>query len=40
MDPEIPPQASYGGILAQGIDFLSPRYPISRIVSFGINMSF
>lgn len=40
LDPEIPAQANYGGILAQGIDFASPRYPLSRIVSFGVNMTF
>jgi TonB-linked SusC/RagA family outer membrane protein len=40
LDPEIAPQANYGGILAQGIDFPSPRYPLSRIISFGVNMTF
>jgi hypothetical protein len=40
LDPEIAAQAAYGGILAQGIDFPSPRYPLSRIISFGVNMTF
>ena len=38
LDPEIPAQG--GSILAQGIDFTSPRYPLSRVVSFGVNMTF
>lgn len=38
LDPEIPSQG--GSILAQGIDFTSPRYPLSRVVSFGVNMTF
>lgn len=40
MDPEIPAQANYGGILAQGLDFTSQRYPLSRIMSLGINVTF
>jgi len=38
MDPEIPAQG--GSILAQGLDFTSQRYPLSRITSLGINVTF
>ena len=40
MDPEIPAQSLYGGILSQGLDFTSQRYPLSSITSFGIKMTF
>jgi TonB-linked SusC/RagA family outer membrane protein len=40
MDPEIPAQPEYGGILSQGLDLTSRRYPNSRIISVGLNLKF
>jgi hypothetical protein len=40
MDPEIPAQPLYGGILAQGLDLTSQRYPNSRIISVGVSLKF